>query len=45
LEDVKEKGKMDRNIVDWDGDTDPANPRNWSTGYKSWITFQLGMPV
>jgi hypothetical protein len=45
LEDVKEKAKMDRNIVDWDGDTDPANPRNWSTGYKSWITFQLGMPV
>jgi hypothetical protein len=40
LWDTKEK---DPNIVDWDGDTDSANPRNWSKGYKSWITFQLGM--
>lgn len=31
------------NLVTWDGDTDKENPRNWSTGYKSWITFQLGM--
>jgi hypothetical protein len=42
-EDHQEKEKRDPNIVDWDGDTDPANPRNWSVGYKSWITFQLGM--
>jgi hypothetical protein len=39
----KEKEKQDPNVVDWDGDADPANPRNWSKGYKSWITFQLGM--
>ncbi|KAF9768355.1 hypothetical protein IL306_014356 [Fusarium sp. DS 682] len=24
----------DRNIVDWDGPDDPANPRNWSKAYK-----------
>jgi len=41
--DAKEKEKQNPNIVDWDGDADPANPRNWSKGYKSWITFQLGM--
>lgn len=29
-------------LVDWEPD-DKANPRNWSTPYKSWITFQLGM--
>ncbi|GAB7342062.1 hypothetical protein MBLNU457_g0345t1 [Dothideomycetes sp. NU457] len=29
-------------IVKWeDGDKD--NPMNWSTAFKSWITFQLGM--
>jgi len=22
------------NVVDWDGDHDPHNPRNWSTGKK-----------
>ena len=38
-ESLKEK---DWYLVDWDED-DQANPRNWSTGYKSWITFQLGM--
>ena len=32
----------DPNLVEWDPD-EPANPRNWSTGYKSWITFQLAM--
>lgn len=29
-------------LVDWE-EGDQANPRNWSTGYKSWITFQLSM--
>lgn len=40
----KEKEKNEKNayLVDWDPD-DKANPRNWSTRYKSWITFQLGM--
>jgi hypothetical protein len=33
----------DPNLVDWDGPNDQLNPRNWSTLYKSWITFQLGM--
>ncbi|ESZ96601.1 hypothetical protein SBOR_2968 [Sclerotinia borealis F-4128] len=33
----------DRILVDWDGDNDQGNPRNWSTLYKSWITFLLGM--
>ena len=40
----KEKEKDEKNayLVDWEPN-DPANPRNWSTSYKSWITFQLGM--
>ncbi|KAI9641930.1 hypothetical protein NHQ30_009799 [Ciborinia camelliae] len=33
----------DRILVDWDGENDQGNPRNWSTLYKSWITFILGM--
>ena len=37
-----EKAKKDPNIVDWEGDNDPENPRNWSTEYKGWITVQLG---
>jgi hypothetical protein len=41
--DEKEEERKDPNIVDWDGEADPANPRNWSVGYKCWITFQLGM--
>jgi len=36
-----ETGK-DPNIVDWEVN-DPENPRNWSTKYKSWLTFELGM--
>ncbi|OOF91986.1 hypothetical protein ASPCADRAFT_134023 [Aspergillus carbonarius ITEM 5010] len=28
--------------VQWDPD-DPLNPQNWSTSYKWWVTFQLGM--
>lgn len=35
--------EKDPNLVDWDGDADPENPRNWSNMYKSWITVQLGM--
>ncbi|OCK74157.1 MFS general substrate transporter [Lepidopterella palustris CBS 459.81] len=30
------------NLVKWD-EHDPKNPRNWTTGYKCWVTFQLGM--
>ena len=29
-------------VVGWD-ENDPENPKCWSTGYKSWLTFQLGM--
>jgi hypothetical protein len=32
----------DPNLVEWDED-DREYPRNWSTGYKCWVTFQLGM--
>jgi hypothetical protein len=39
----KEKTQKDPDIVDWEGDNDQENPRNWSNGYKSWVTFQLGM--
>lgn len=35
--------KAGQTLVGWDGDDDPDNPQNWSTGYKSWVTFQLGM--
>ena len=41
----KEKDEDDEKnayLVDWEPN-DEANPRNWSTSYKSWITFQLGM--
>lgn len=38
----KEKEEGDAFLVDWDSG-EKANPRNWSTTYKSWITFQLGM--
>ena len=34
--------ERDKYLVDWEPN-DPANPRNWSTAYKSWITFMLGM--
>jgi hypothetical protein len=39
----KEDDGKDPNIVDWEGDNDRDNPRNWSNSYKSWVTLQLGM--
>ncbi|KAL9073417.1 MAG: hypothetical protein Q9157_004751 [Trypethelium eluteriae] len=33
---------QDAYLVDWEPN-DPDNPKNWSTTYKAWITFQLGM--
>lgn len=39
----EEENAKDPNIVDWEGDNDRENPRSWSNGYKSWVTFQLGM--
>lgn len=41
--DKDEKPTKDPNIVDWEGEDDEENPRNWSSGYKSWITVQLGL--
>ena len=38
----EECDERDKYLVEWEPN-DTANPRNWSTGYKSWITFQLGM--
>lgn len=29
-------------VVDWEPN-DPDNPHNWSTPYRSWLTFQLSM--
>ena len=40
--DEKVKHEQDPYLVDWEPN-DASNPRNWSTLYKSWITFQLGM--
>ncbi|RDH32856.1 major facilitator superfamily domain-containing protein [Aspergillus welwitschiae] len=43
-----EKGKAehaggpDPNLVTWE-ENDPENPHNFSTAYKCWITFQLGL--
>ncbi|RAK94076.1 bicyclomycin resistance protein [Aspergillus costaricaensis CBS 115574] len=44
-----EKGKVehagggpDPNLVKWE-ENDPENPHNFSTAYKCWITFQLGL--
>jgi len=34
--------KHDPFLVKWD-EGEQANPQNWSTKYKAWITFQLGM--
>jgi hypothetical protein len=39
---VEDKEPHDTNLVDWKPD-DLENPRNWSLGYKCWVTFQLGM--
>ncbi|EXJ85864.1 hypothetical protein A1O1_06233 [Capronia coronata CBS 617.96] len=33
--------EKDEILVGWDGDNDPENPQNWSTGVKVWVTFQL----
>lgn len=38
----KEKSEHDPFLVGWEPN-DEADPKNWSTTYKSWITFQLGM--
>ena len=42
FEEEKETDKKKPYLVDWEPN-DRANPRNWSTSYKSWITFQLAM--
>ncbi|KAH8986446.1 MFS polyamine transporter [Lactarius akahatsu] len=32
------KPNTDPNLVPWDGLDDPANPQNWSFGFKVWLT-------
>jgi hypothetical protein len=34
--------KHDEFLVRWD-ENEAANPRNWSTPYRAWVTFLLGM--
>lgn len=34
--------KHDEFLVHWD-ENEAANPRNWSTPYRAWVTFLLGM--
>ncbi|RDW92356.1 hypothetical protein BP5796_01750 [Coleophoma crateriformis] len=41
-EQEQRRKERDPNLVSF-AENDPENPRNWSTKYKSWITFQLGM--
>jgi hypothetical protein len=54
LEDIREEGEKDPNLVEWDGPKDPANPFNWyvssyayaharSTTYKWWLTFEVSI--
>jgi hypothetical protein len=31
---IDSPNEVDRNVVDWDGDDDPENPRNWSRSKK-----------
>ncbi|KAF9511080.1 hypothetical protein BS47DRAFT_1373151 [Hydnum rufescens UP504] len=33
--------KLDPYIVDWDGDDDPDNPHNWSSGKRSFVLFSI----
>ncbi|KAL6708500.1 GTPase-activating protein [Coniothyrium glycines] len=35
-----EKGK-DLHVIDWYGDNDPQNPRNWSRAKKYFVTFEI----
>ena len=35
--------EKDEILVQWESDTDPENPQNWSTLFKSWVTVQLSM--
>jgi hypothetical protein len=39
---VEKKEKPEAILVVWD-ENEPANPRNWSTPYRCWVTFQLAM--
>jgi len=39
---LEHQKSLERKLVQWE-EGDKANPLNWTTAYKSWITFQLGM--
>ncbi|KAF8320462.1 MFS general substrate transporter [Clavulina sp. PMI_390] len=36
-------GRDTRYMVGWDGPDDPANPMNWSSLYRWWLTFFSGL--
>ncbi|KIX07595.1 uncharacterized protein Z518_02248 [Rhinocladiella mackenziei CBS 650.93] len=40
---IQDRDDEDEIIVEWEGKNDPENPQNWSTHFKSWITFQLSL--
>lgn len=40
---IAEQDEKDEIIVDWDDDSDPENPQNWSTPFKTWVTVQLSL--
>ncbi|ETI29416.1 hypothetical protein G647_01869 [Cladophialophora carrionii CBS 160.54] len=40
---VLDDGEKTEILVGWESADDPENPQNWSTPFKSWVTFQLGM--
>jgi hypothetical protein len=38
------KAVEDPNLVTWDGDNDPKNPKNWSMGSKWAVCYYTDMP-
>jgi hypothetical protein len=41
LEDIREEGEKDPNLVEWDDPKDPNNPYNW---YRRWCPTNPGLP-
>jgi hypothetical protein len=37
---IQEEASEDANIVSWDGDSDPENPRNWPS-WRRWVLINL----
>lgn len=40
---VNEPEEKDEILVGWDDGSDPENPQNWSTSFKTWVTVQLSL--